>query len=294
MISISIIIPTFNRKAVLFNTLNQINEQINKINKIQFNIVIVEDGSSDGTFEMLENDFPQIHIVKGTGNWWYTKSMNEGFKYAKKFNPDYILAINDDIILENKYICNLLSSINNVEKNSIIGSFSYIQSTPPRVFFSGIKIINKITYKQYKYLKSQSEINPKEISGLFPSKTLPGRGMLIPFRVLRELNYFDEFFPQYGSDDDFVLRAWENGYKAYVSYDAKIIALPELTSNGAPLNKISLSFFLKNMFFNKYSSTYFCNNVRMIYKHGNKWFFPFTILYQLFATIYSYFKYTEK
>ena len=71
---IAAIIPTFNRKDYLKVLLSQLQNQ----NKERFTleIIVVVDGSTDGTLEMLENEFPEVHIVKGTGDWWYTKSMN--------------------------------------------------------------------------------------------------------------------------------------------------------------------------------------------------------------------------
>jgi len=294
MINISVIIPTFNRKNPLYNTLCQLQRQLCANQEILSRIIVVVDGSIDGTMSMLRNKFSNIYIVEGTGNWWYTKSMNEGFKYEERFRSDYILTMNDDVVLDENYVVNLLQAITKVDRNSIIGSFSYLNSNPPRVFFSGVKNINKISFKQQRYLPTLSIIEPNKLSGLFPSKTLPGRGMLIPSKNLKKMNYFDEKFPQYGSDDDFVLRSWKEGYKAYVSYDAKIISLPEYTSSGAPINKPSFFSFFKNMFFNKYSSLYFFKNFRIYYRHGNKLFLPITIIYQLLASFYSYFKYSVK
>ena len=291
MINLSVIIPTHNRKALLYNTLSQLKEQLIKTEGLLYNIVVVMDGSVDGTREMLKTKFKDVHIVEGNGTWWYTKSMNEGFRFSNQFNPDYILTLNDDVVLTANYLNTLLEIIKHSKNDMIVGSLSYIDTCPPKVFFSGVKRINKKIYKQIRYHKTFSEINPIKLSGIYPSMTLPGRGMLIPYHILKRLHYFDEKFPQYGSDDDFVLRAWEHGYKAFISYDSQIISLPEYTSNGAPHNKPSFGNFLYNMFFNKYSSTYFFKNLRMIYRHGSKIFFPFTIIYQLLATINSYYKY---
>ena len=72
---LSIVIPTFNRKQPLSILLNQFKGQ--KITGIEYKIVVVVDGSTDGTLEMLSSEFPEVFVVKGSGNWWFTKSMNE-------------------------------------------------------------------------------------------------------------------------------------------------------------------------------------------------------------------------
>ena len=97
MIKIAAIIPTFNRKKKLSIILKQLQAQVFQ-KKIFLEIVVVIDGSSDGTLEMIKTQYPTVHVVLGNGNWWYTKSMNKGFQYAQKLSPDFILTINDDVV----------------------------------------------------------------------------------------------------------------------------------------------------------------------------------------------------
>jgi len=293
MIKIAIVIPTFNRQELLKNTLLQINEQISELSDYKFIIIVVVDGSTDGTLDMLGNYFSHVHIVIGTGEWWYTKSMNEGFKFAVRFNPDYLLALNDDVILSDHYLQNLIQAATRVEENSIVGSLSYISSRPPVIFFAGIKKINKITFKMYPYLRKNDEIDIKQLSGIKQSAVLPGRGMLIPFQVLTETGFFDEIFPQYGSDYDFVLRAIKKGFKAFVSYDAKIISMPEYTGKGDPFNKPSFLSFIHNFLFNKYSPTYYIRTVKFVYRHSGRLSYPVAMFYQFFGTLYTYLKYSK-
>ena len=102
MKSLAIIIPTFNRKTYLSNLLNQINNLSHS--DFDLYIIVVVDESTDTTIAMLSSDFPQVHIVKGTGDWWYTRSINEGLAYIKNLNIDYVLTLNDDILLKNDFL----------------------------------------------------------------------------------------------------------------------------------------------------------------------------------------------
>jgi len=73
------VIPTYNRKNHLRVILNQLLNQ-KSLGIYLLDIVVVVDGSTDGTIEMLANEFSKVHMITGSGNWWYTKSMNIGFR----------------------------------------------------------------------------------------------------------------------------------------------------------------------------------------------------------------------
>ena len=93
---VAAVIPTFNRKDKLNVILTQLASQI-LLPNLMLEIIVCVDGSTDGTNEMIMEKFPSVHIVSGDGTWWYTKSMNMGFKYAQSLKIDFVLTLNDDI-----------------------------------------------------------------------------------------------------------------------------------------------------------------------------------------------------
>ena len=286
-----IIIPTFNRKKQLSVLLRQFKQQ--KLNGIPFTIVVVVDGSTDGTIELLESEFPEVIIVKGSGNWWFTRSLNEGCKYAVDvLNAKLILTINDDVQLPDTFLQKIMDNYAECGSNSIIGASSYSASKPSVITFSGIRHKNPWTLKHYKYINSYVPKEPGDLKGIATSVTLPTRGTLFPAKVLKDLNYLDEkYFPQYASDHDVVFRAAKKGVNVFVSYDAYVFEHLELTSSGNPRLTKSWSQFLKNIFFNKYSSNYFFKDVRMAWRHGIKLLFPFYVTRIFIAIPYIYIKY---
>ena len=234
----------------------------------------------------MEN-YPDIYLVKGTGFWWYTKSMNEGFKYAEELKPDYILCLNDDIELKEDYFIKLYDIIKIEDRNVILGSSAFTKGKYPRVLATGIKRI-KFGIKLVPYHKFLSEIKIDNLSGLHISQVLPGRGMIVPFNALKELNYFDEHFAQYASDYDFCLRAIKAGYKIYISWDLKIFSYVGLTSKSSSFLKKNFKVFL-SQFFDKHSRLYIPLNIRYIWRHGYKIIFPITCAIFFIASFKAYF-----
>jgi GT2 family glycosyltransferase len=285
--NLSIIIPTFNRREHLKILLNQLKAQ--KLSfAIKVEVVVVLDGSSDGTLEMLQQEFPKVHIVEGDGNWWYTKSMNEGFKYAESLLPDFVLTLNDDIEVNPDYISKLLLAYNSVEEGSIMGSLSVSHSHPHKVTNSGNSLKNKLFGIYRHHLPFMSVQNIEMLSGVKDTVTLPGRGILIPFKTLKDLNYFDEFFMQYHSDGDFCLRAKEKGYKVYVSWDAVVFSHMGLTSSSSSFKKQTFNDFI-NTFFDNHSRNYLPARAVYIWRHHTKWAMPFVLFIGIVLSFKNFF-----
>lgn len=287
MKNLAIIIPSFNRKDYLDNLL----KQIFHISHSGFliNVITVVDGSTDGTLEMLKAKYVDVHVVKGSGNWWYTKSINKGLEYALKFNANYILTLNDDILLKENFFEILFTTSSKIPKNSIIGASSFTKSNPERVLSMGIK---KVIFWRYKLIPYYKTFTNKDdivsLNGIHNSVVLPGRGMFFSVEIAKQLSGFDQKFPQYHSDYDFCLRAKKNGCKIYVCWDLIVYSYIEETGQGTSYLKSSFIKFLKS-FITKHSRTNLKDNARYLYRHGYKLLFPITFSIFILSSFNSHF-----
>jgi len=286
-VRIGVVIPTHNRKEALRRVLVQLDGQ-QLDDTIEMIVVIVVDGSSDGTFEMLRTDFPDVHVVEGNGTWWYTKSMNIGFKYLQGHEVECVLTLNDDCDLGRNYVKSLVHARQEVNGESIIGSIGFTSGNPHRIFFSGVKRVDWRMYRSDVYHEFLAPCDPTTLTGLHPSVLLPGRGMFIPTKVLESLNCFDESFPQYGSDDDFCLRAIAQNVKVYVSWDSRIFSEPRGTGSGSYFVRQSFLLFLRS-FVNRYSRTYIKKEVTRLWRHGDRLFFPVALAIMIRKHFTGYF-----
>ena len=282
MLKIAVIIPSFNRKDHLTEVLTDLRHQTGAGFELKTYAVI--DGSTDGSFEEVNQYFPEVTIVPGSGDWYYTRCINEGVKAAASYEPDLLLLLNDDISIQHSYMLYMLGGLLQQDNTCIMGSLSVTMDEEHRVTFAGIKNIEWWRLKWVNHVTPMSKVDLNELSGVHPSKVLPGRGLLIPYTLFQHLDMFDEKLPQYGSDDDFCLRASKQGIDVLVNYDAVVYSHHKLTGAGNKVHRSSPMDILK-AFGNKYSTLYLPKTALMIKRHGNALLMPFTIGIVILASL---------
>jgi len=215
---IYIITPVFNRKAFTQDYLKALRNQTVK----GFKTIIIDDGCTDGTAEMVESEFPEVILLKEKGDLWWTAATNIGVRYAlKQDDVSYIMTLNDDTLPHEDYIEQMILSSKS-HPDALFGAFTVDAHTDLPLF--GGKIMHWGTCSIEHLVKEPLE---KEYTGLHEVNVFPGRGLLIPKKVFSDIGFYDEKnFPQTVADDDFALRATNFGYKIYCNYDARIKEYP--------------------------------------------------------------------
>jgi GT2 family glycosyltransferase len=212
-----------------------------------FRVIVIDDASTDGTNEMISDEFPNVILLQGYGNLWWTGAINKGIIYTLSVcEPnDYILVLNDDLVVPKDYIANLFQ-LTSEFPDSIIGSVIVDINDHETILNGGINV-NPWNAKRW-ILNSGRKISsiPK---GYFTGVTiLTGRGVLFPAKVFREIGLYNKkHYQQYG-DTEFPKRAEKAGYRLIVSYNAIVFSYPLRTMSFSERDTYRLRDF-KNYFF---------------------------------------------
>jgi GT2 family glycosyltransferase len=209
--------------------------------------VLCDDGSTDGTFDFVKKNFPEVVLLKGDGNLWWSGATNLGVKYALSAckEHDLILALNNDVVIAPDYLQTLVD-VHFLHPDAIIGSIAVYLDSRKKVAYAGTRF-NKYLAKGRSKIAPGTPLN-EVVDDVLDSDTLPGRGMLIPYQVFGRIGLFDEKrLPQYGADYDFSIRAKKAGYKLLVSCRAVVYADMKNEGYGSKLQEITLkSFFISH------------------------------------------------
>lgn len=130
-IRVEIVAPVHNRRDITLQCL----KSLSKIESdgLDVHTVIVDDGSTDGTGEAIQKEFPGVEVVAGHGNLWFTEGTNVGVRAALKHHPKYILTINDDAVFDADFLRCMVETAEKHDR-SVVGSLLLLWDTPHKLF----------------------------------------------------------------------------------------------------------------------------------------------------------------
>lgn len=210
--------PVFNGLSYTKKCLKALYEQKNicalKNQNNLVHIIIVDDGSSDGTTDWIITNYPEVHIVYGDGKLWWSGGINKGVAYAlDNLKSDYILWWNNDIIPRNDYFLQLFDIIENYPKDVLIGSKIFVLNQDI-IWGMGGKFD---PYNGIKFMYGEQTPDNENFSKPLEVDWFPGMGTTIHRSVFEKIGFLDEInFPQYHGDSDFTFRAKKAGFRLMV------------------------------------------------------------------------------
>jgi GT2 family glycosyltransferase len=190
-------------------------------------VFLVDDGSSDGTSEAVNSNFPEVSVIQGNGNLFWNRGMHLAWKSAAKAADfDYYLWLNDDTYLFQNALEVMLSNAKLVEDKAIIVAATCSKET------------GELTYSGFK--TSGEMIMPQD--KLVPANTFNGNCILVPKFVFHTVGNLDPLFCHCIGDIDYGLRAHKKSVESYVApgflaYCEGHDTLPKWCLKEVPLNK---------------------------------------------------------
>ncbi len=213
---ISIIIPVHNRKVCIQSILSQIYDQAIQGGYLKnIFLIVVDDGSTDGTKELIECNFPTVQILEGDGSLWWTGAIVKGMEYATvNLNTDYVVWMNDDISITDDLLSNLLSICTSSNyKETIVGGIVRDKTYSDWIVYSGLRCGKPIRH-----------INDFSSSTELEVDTLAGNIVVIPKAVIDKIGMPDaNKFPHHGGDYEFIRLAKENGFRVISSIQLQAV-----------------------------------------------------------------------
>jgi GT2 family glycosyltransferase len=234
-----IIIPVFNRWHYTRECLESLRAQTSQ----DFRTVVVDDGSTDETAAALARDYPEVEVVTGDGNLFWTAGVNRGIERALALGADRVMTLNNDVVAAPDFVAQMLAAAAQ-HPTAVLGALEFDANTGETIY--GGERLDFRTNTRYDLL---DEIPANQRTGLHPVTYLPGRGLLIPKVVTDRVGLFDEKrLPHYLADFDYTSVARRAGFPVYCNYDAKLSTYPEESGQTLTRKKRSLKGYFQHLF----------------------------------------------
>ncbi|TRZ80277.1 glycosyltransferase family 2 protein [bacterium] len=224
---VSIIIVNYNGFEETINCL----KSLAKLNYPNFNVIIIENGSANNSFEkiknflkhlMLDNKHPIVRLIESKENLGFAGGCNLGIRKAKELGSNYFLLLNPDTTVKPDFLRELIevavkpenykaikAEIKNEKKLGFLG---------PRIFYEDKKTIYSNGGFINKNLTSATlKDHGKTKKGLnnndpFTTDYITGTALLLSEKVLDDIGYMDEDYFLYYEDSDWAVKAREKKY----------------------------------------------------------------------------------
>lgn len=219
----SVLIPNWNGKHLLKKCLSSLEKQTFK----DFEVIVVDNGSTDGSLNYIRRYFFSVKINSLEKNYGFARAVNEGIKISL---GKYIFLLNNDTEVDKNCIQYLVSAANKNKKLGFVAA-KMLNFYQRNVIDSTGDYIDVVGHANNIGL---GEKDGDKFNKEGPIFLATGGGGLFKREVFEEVGYLDEDYFAYFEDVDLCLRAQLRGVKGWYEPKAKIYHIHKATSRKNP------------------------------------------------------------
>jgi len=203
MQKIAVVVPNWNGKDRLKACLDSLHAQTR-----QHQLIVVENGSADGSLEYLRQHYPDAHLVINEANLGFAGGVNSGIKAAIEQGCDYVALLNNDAAAEPDWLEHLAACLDSDQQVGV-AACKLLTSDGLALDSTG----DYYTVWGLPYPRGRNETGIDKYDGRTDVFAASGGASLYRVKLLKEVGLFDEDFFAYYEDVDLSFRARLAGWK---------------------------------------------------------------------------------
>ncbi len=233
VMKLSIIILCWNDRKVIRDCLTSIYAETRRT---EFEVIVADNGSTDGSIEMIRGEFPQVRLIENGRNLRFAKGNNAGIAESR---GEYVLILNPDTIIHDGALDNIVAFAERHPEGGAFGcrvtfadgSFQRCMRplcSPRSEWFAALglawiaNVSERLHAGEYSGWNGDNERAVGWLAGCF---------IVVRGELLRRLGGFDPRFFYYFEDTDLCQRIWNEGYKILYTPEATITHLVGQSTN---------------------------------------------------------------
>lgn len=235
MPKVYILLPVHNRREITRGFVECLAAQT----FADYHLILIDDGSTDGTAEMVQARIASTTVLRGNGDWWWAGSLQQGIDWLERNGVkerEIVAFANDDTTFEEDFLQKAVDLLGGLNSALLVPQLRDETTGLPQQ--SGVAAdFQKLTFNP---ASSSESIN-----------CLPTRWLFMRMADLHKIGGFHPvLLPHYWADYEFTIRAYRKGLKLRTSADLRI-GLDRRSSGYRSFEGVSLLQFLKRYFSKK-------------------------------------------
>ncbi len=207
-----------------------------------FIVIVVDSCSKDNSLDLLEQEFPEVHILRQTENVGVARGNNIGIRYCMKLGAEYTLLLNNDTEVDEKMLSHLLCSAN--ATTVTVPKIYFFQNNNVLWFAGGWLDWNKATA----FHRGINEIDREQYDKEEYINYSPTCCMLIHNDIFKKVGLVDEKIFMYFDDTDLCVRFLEAHISIKYIPKAKVWHKVS-SSSGGMVSKIGIYYSNRNQLY---------------------------------------------
>jgi GT2 family glycosyltransferase len=181
-----------------------------------FRIIVVDNGSSDGSVQAIRAGFPGLWVIETGENLGYAGGNNVGIRHALEHGANYVFLLNNDTRVAPDILERLLEAAYAIPDAGVLGAKIYYLSRPDAIWYVGAEW----QHEQSKFAHRRSD-NPA-LETVKDTDYVCGCAFFVPAPVFEKVGLLDETFFLTYEETDWCYRARQAGFRILVATRAEV------------------------------------------------------------------------
>jgi GT2 family glycosyltransferase len=194
-------------------------------------VVVVDNGSVDGTAEVVRAEFPEVELVRHDRNMGFAGGANAGMSRALELGAEHVLLLNNDTQVEPGFVDALVDEARHRPDAAALCSKILFLEPPDRIWWAGSDYDPRRGHQRRP--RGHGDEDGAPFSVVQETDRACGAAMLVPRAVLDRVGAFDEDLFAYYEDADWSLRARAAGLRIFVVPASRVWHRVSAASGGA-------------------------------------------------------------
>ncbi|OGU10783.1 MAG: hypothetical protein A2075_06425 [Geobacteraceae bacterium GWC2_58_44] len=173
-----------------------------------YNIVVVDNGSSDDSVVRIRSSFPDIRIVETGRNLGYAGGNNVGIRHALAHGADYVWILNNDTVVVTECLQRMVVAAESDKSIGMVGSKIYYLDAPQTIWYAGGTVDLKLGCTWH-IGKDEPDHGNHDAPG--ETEFITGCSVLVRRQLVEAIGLMDENYFLYFEDVDWSMKARQAG-----------------------------------------------------------------------------------